>query len=836
MRTAFFWILWGIVSFLAIKGFYYSYSKGKLESLCKAAFFINLSVLVLSLLPWIPPSLGGKSALSFVLEGEIFAILFFVLLIVSIALFFGKKIMFLNIASGLTIANTFVLFIFMYRLRPDTFTLSLYDIAPIIAFLFLLACDVVVLLLWQQIKLQKGQNDTGPADHFLKDQIARFQKLPKLQKGIMVVVGIGILLLVFTLNGSRQENKTAVVQSEAEAVIAGKVVDQNGKLVNGAVIVSSKGIIATAPDGTYKIKAEPSETLTVSAFGFKTAQLPASSPEVKLSALTSGTVRVTVVNPENIEVKDALVYRLNANTFVPMAIGLTNQSGEAVFQNVPGGQAAFVVLHPDYSFAWIQTSLEPGSSIRSVVRLTNLKGEKKSADSGFKLVKTANAQTPSSTPFQVMNKLAIEFATVEQPDDKTYNIAHDSDTLLAVGTDKESLQKYIDALKANGFGNKSPIDISGEAGKRLNEILQKEASPLTVFTIRAGSNKTEYAVEYGATNGSNGQKNYNAWKTEQSNIVVEISRQNPNQSVAVLRAQHAVSSDNNQPVIVTSWSAAEAAELAGAKQVIFNQPLITVCCNRPKDDTQGGAGKVPAEVSSGNAPPSDLKISKNTAGQPEYVNLSYKKVGEIMGDPYFKTTADKILEKNPTLTFTDLKTGNKFSFLDIAPPNPFDAPSTFVLDFFDSPAAARATFAHDPAGYNYTWKQYMAYTGSKVIQNQGMKAPEFYNSLRDYTQTQKNQRLDDERRIAQQTPSQNNQQPAPVNLPQQGQQAQPADSTDTKDADSNQDNQQQDDQSQGNQQQNNQQQDNTSQTQGSGESNTGSYPIYHGRGAGAESR
>lgn len=846
MKAALFWILWGIVSFLAIKGFYYSYSKEKLESLRKAALFINLSVLVLSLLPWMPPTLGGKSALSIVLEGEIPAVLFFLLLLASIALFFGKNTARLSIASGLTIANTFVLFIFMYRFRPDTFTLSIYDIAPIIAFLFLLASDVVVLLLWQQIKLQKGSKDTGTEGNFLQNKIAWFLKLPKLQKGIIVAAGIGLLLLILVPAGGKRENRKTEVPSVARTTIAGKVIDQNGNPVNGAVIASSKGI-ASAPDGTYKIQADASDTLTVSAYGFETTQVLASSHEVTLSFLTPGTVRVSVVGPDNKEVKDALVYRLNANTFVPVAIGLTNQSGEAVFQDVPGGQAAFVVLSPGYSFAWIQTSLEPGSSIRSVVRLAKLTGEKKSADAGFQFIKTANAQTPTSSPVQLINQLVIEFAQTEKLDNKTYNIASDSETLLAVGTDKERLQKFIDALKAGGFGSKPPVSITGEAGKRLGEIIKKEGSPLTVFTVREGPYDVEYAVEYGAPSG-NEQKNYNIRKTEQRNIVVEISRQNPDQSMAVLRAQHAVSSEN-QPVIVTSWSAAEAAELAGVTNVVYNQPLVTVCCRRPEDDSRGGKGTVPPEASSDTSPPSDLKLT-NAKNDAEYLHLSFKKVGEAMGDPYFKTTAGKLVEQNPTLTFTDLKSGKKFSFLDIAPPNPNDAPPTFLLDFFDSPSAARMAFANDPISYKSAWKQYMAYTGSQAFQKQRVTASEFYSTLQQYTGTHEKARLEEERRIARQSsPS------APTGLPQQGQQPQQVNSAGTQDTNSQdastgespdlgQDNQSQDDQSQDNQQDNqaqdnqqpDSQQNNTSPTQGSGGSGTGSYPIYHGRGAGAESR
>lgn len=153
METAFFWIAWGIISLWALKTFYYSFSKRKLESLRKAVLGINLSVLILSFLPWLPPGLGGKNSLSLAFEGNVLAVLFLFFLIISIVLFLTETPSNLKIASTATIANTFILFTLMTRVRPGTFTLSLFDIAPIIAFMLLLVCDVAVLLLWQQLQL-----------------------------------------------------------------------------------------------------------------------------------------------------------------------------------------------------------------------------------------------------------------------------------------------------------------------------------------------------------------------------------------------------------------------------------------------------------------------------------------------------------------------------------------------------------------------------------------------------------------------------------------------------------------------------------------------------------
>lgn len=158
METALFWILWGVVSFWALKTFYYSFSKEKLERLRKASFGISLAVLILTFLPWLPLTLGGKSGLALALEGNILAVLFVILLAISVALFLAKDASLLKIAASATIANTFVLFVLMYQLRPETFILTLYDIAPIIAFMFFLVGDLIVMLLWQQLQLKKRKN------------------------------------------------------------------------------------------------------------------------------------------------------------------------------------------------------------------------------------------------------------------------------------------------------------------------------------------------------------------------------------------------------------------------------------------------------------------------------------------------------------------------------------------------------------------------------------------------------------------------------------------------------------------------------------------------------
>lgn len=154
MESVFFWIAWGVLSFWALKTFYYSFSKDSLERLRQAALGIHLAVLVLTFLPWLPPSLGGKSGIFLAFEGNSLAILFIILIIVPITIFHLKKERLYTVGASAAITNTFVLFALMYRLRPGTFTLSLFDITPIVIFMNLLVSNVVVLLLWQQLQLK----------------------------------------------------------------------------------------------------------------------------------------------------------------------------------------------------------------------------------------------------------------------------------------------------------------------------------------------------------------------------------------------------------------------------------------------------------------------------------------------------------------------------------------------------------------------------------------------------------------------------------------------------------------------------------------------------------
>lgn len=158
MEIAFFWTAWAIISFWVLKNFYFSYDKEKLAKLRQTGFGIDLSVIILFFLPWLPLSQGGFSGLALIFRGNLFVIALFILIAASALLFLTKDSKFLKVGAILHIIASILFIIAMISLMPKTLTLTLNSVAPIIASLLLLIGNVVVLLLWQQLQLKKKMN------------------------------------------------------------------------------------------------------------------------------------------------------------------------------------------------------------------------------------------------------------------------------------------------------------------------------------------------------------------------------------------------------------------------------------------------------------------------------------------------------------------------------------------------------------------------------------------------------------------------------------------------------------------------------------------------------
>lgn len=155
METILFWVIWGVVSYWALKNFYFSYNKRKVDTLRKASLGLDLSVLFLFLFIWQPAASGGKSGLYLLLAGNTRVVLLFTLIVLSTMLFITGNKLLLKLAVLLQISASIFIFVTMISLMPGTFVLRFSYVSPIIAALLLLTGDVSSLLLWQQLDLKE---------------------------------------------------------------------------------------------------------------------------------------------------------------------------------------------------------------------------------------------------------------------------------------------------------------------------------------------------------------------------------------------------------------------------------------------------------------------------------------------------------------------------------------------------------------------------------------------------------------------------------------------------------------------------------------------------------
>jgi len=246
MEAVIFWIGWGLISFWALKSFYYSFSKEKLEHLRKANIGFTIALFILYFLPWVPLSLAGGSGFGLARGGNLLAILFFILLFITLILFLRKKYIYLKIASVLTFLSTLDLFVLMLIVRPGTFTLTLYDIAPIIAFLVLLCQIGAVLLLWQQMQL------APKAD-------AESDKRKKLIIAVFSIL-IAVLGLLLSFYGHSSQNKVPKVSEN-------KKVEQKGfeafAQKDSGLVCSGNSSFSFQIDTPYKILSEDKDGIAI---------------------------------------------------------------------------------------------------------------------------------------------------------------------------------------------------------------------------------------------------------------------------------------------------------------------------------------------------------------------------------------------------------------------------------------------------------------------------------------------------------------------------------------------------------------------------------------------
>ena len=151
MQTAFFWIFFPLISFWALKTFYFSRSLTKLIQLRKTAFWINFVVLVLFFFPWLPLAQGRTTGWELIQRGNHLVILLGILIIGSLLAFLTRNRTFLKTGAVAHIVSSILFITVMINLMPGTVILDFGSIAPIVASLLLLSGNVAVLLLWQQL-------------------------------------------------------------------------------------------------------------------------------------------------------------------------------------------------------------------------------------------------------------------------------------------------------------------------------------------------------------------------------------------------------------------------------------------------------------------------------------------------------------------------------------------------------------------------------------------------------------------------------------------------------------------------------------------------------------
>ena len=152
-------LIWIVFSCLAFKTFQLGYRQKYWQLLRLIVICLDVSILVLFLVPWLLPSLGsltGWQLFRFGTAGT--GYLFFLVLLAVIGLFF-QTIRSVQIGAAAHLAASVVIFMVLRCLMPGAVVLDLGDIAPTIAAFELLVGNVVIILLLRQVD-QKTKKPT----------------------------------------------------------------------------------------------------------------------------------------------------------------------------------------------------------------------------------------------------------------------------------------------------------------------------------------------------------------------------------------------------------------------------------------------------------------------------------------------------------------------------------------------------------------------------------------------------------------------------------------------------------------------------------------------------
>lgn len=556
----------------------------------------------------------------------------------------------------------------------------------------------------------------------VKEEIKKnisFLKNLKFPKRRWIILGLILLIVAFLLLDYLrfQINPNPVV---------GQVINTKNEPVEGAIITSGNYASESRADGLFRIKAKKSDTLSISAIGYETQTIKAEAQKATLTPLKPGNIRLVVVDPQNKEISDALVYRLDPNTSVPVDIKLSDNRGSVLFLNIPSGQAAFVILHPDYGVGWVETALDPGGYSRPVVRLQKVELEKKSA---FRLINQAFAQglsqpAPSPRLDLSQGKIVYEIKDVQKIGENSYEITDKSITVLTINDNSFDWKEYTQkiqilereraALEQKGFDY--------DEAKNLQKFLGEQGLSNNLQAIRITpqwKDASNTYVEYGAKtlhyNPQTQKVDFessiqpNEVYVSKTNVFrVEIKNPNPMDTMTVLQRRH-YANRQIQLMNPNNYYATSLAEIPKAEEyvkntggiVIFDDPRRTVCC-RGKEVDSRSAGDILSESGSNNTPPSPITIRDINNDK---TSFTFNPVTFDFGPDL--TAFQKIKKNNPRLEFTD-KDGSKVSIIDVPPPHPDDAPTDFIAGgFFENSSEARDAFKTGSPKYQENWNNYL---------------------------------------------------------------------------------------------------------------------------------
>lgn len=504
-------------------------------------------------------------------------------------------------------------------------------------------------------------------------------------------------------------------------LIMGSVVDSEGKAIVGAVVVGDNKAATTNPSGVFYLEARETDPLLVSAIGYEPKNSTGENLTVSLAQLPTADVRVYVVDEDYNDLKGAVVVRLDPNNSAPVEELVTDETGIATFLGIPSGQAAFVVLHPDWGIGWVETSIEPGGYSRPVVQLRQLQGIK-SESRGNTLIGKVYAQDEQGLIGK--NSVLYNITDIRYVGDKTFEIVQDSYTTVAVSFNKENLAIYAGFLEAKrllfpGGGT----SLSQDAG-RIGNIFEGTGltSGVRTFHITPNSSDTRYAVnsptaiEYKNIDGKVvttdvvGQLNV----VKQKSFRIELKDVSDSDILAFIDRNPAVKTKTgsgetwtpetwvreNGGVTATYWAQFPTKDLPPGSEITLGKGKVRVevCCK----GAEGGGGEgVLAEISSDTSKTSpatvkDLRDSKSFTFNTE--------AGMVTRD---FTPIQEFLRDNPSLEFTD-KSGRKIKLSNIAPPDPSDAPTDFLIGHFESRDQLRDMYKSGSPEYAKKWQEYLA--------------------------------------------------------------------------------------------------------------------------------